>query len=48
MSNPKYSGKLLQINNPRDAFGIAMYELDLDVNTKDAADWEKAFLIMGL
>ena len=47
MSNQKYSGKLLQINNPRDAFGIAMYELDLDVNTKNAADWEKAFDLLA-
>ena len=47
MSNTKYSGKLLQINNPRDAFGIAMYELNLDVNTKDAADWEKAFDLLA-
>ena len=47
MSNPKYSGKLLQINNPRDAFGIAMYELGIDVNTKDAADWDRAFDLLA-
>ena len=43
MSNPKYSGKILQINNPRDAFGNVMYELGIDVNTTSHADWDRAF-----
>ena len=40
--NEKYSGRILQFNNPRDAFGTAMYKLGLDVNSNDKADWDKA------
>ncbi len=40
--NEKYAGKILQFNNPRDAFGTAMYKLDIDVNTTDRAEWDKA------
>ncbi len=40
--NEKYRGKILQINNARDAFGTAMYYLGIDVNTTDRADWEAA------
>lgn len=40
--NPKYKGKILQFNNPRDAFSTAQYKLGLDVNSTDRADWEKA------
>ena len=47
MSNPKYKGKLLQINNPRDAFGIAMYELGIDVNTTNKAQWDAAFGLLA-
>ncbi|MCQ2427507.1 MAG: extracellular solute-binding protein [Clostridia bacterium] len=43
MTNPKYSGKILQYNNPRDAFGVAMYAQNLDVNSKDRAVWQQAF-----
>ena len=41
--NPKYSGKILQFNNSRDAFGTAMYKLGIDVNTTDKAEWQKAY-----
>ena len=41
--NPKYSGRILQFNNSRDAFGTALYKLGLDVNTTDKADWDKAY-----
>ena len=41
--NEKYSGKILQFNNSRDAFGTAMYKLGIDVNTTDKASWDKAF-----
>lgn len=41
--NEKYSGKILQFNNSRDAFGTAMYKLGIDVNTMDSADWDKAY-----
>lgn len=43
MWNEKYSGKILQFNNSRDAFGTAIYKLDLDVNSSDKADWDKAY-----
>ncbi len=35
--NEKYSGKILMIDNSRDAFGIAQYLLGYDVNTTDKA-----------
>ena len=41
MWNEKYSDKILQYNNSRDAFGTAMYKLDVDVNTEDKAEWDK-------
>ena len=41
--NEKYSGNILQYNNPRDAFGTAMYRLGIDVNTTDSAEWQRAF-----
>ena len=41
--NEKYSGQILQINNPRDAFGIAQYKLGYDVNDTDPALWDDAF-----
>ncbi len=37
MWNEKYAGKILMIDNPRDAFGIAQYLLGYDVNTMDKA-----------
>ena len=42
MWNEKYSGKILQFNNSRDAFGTAMYRLGIDVNTTDTAQWDQA------
>ena len=38
----KYSGKILQFNNPRDAFATAMYWKGLDINSKDYTVWEQA------
>ena len=35
MWNEKYAGKILMIDNSRDAFGIAQYLLGYDVNTMD-------------
>ncbi len=40
--NEKYKGEILQINNSRDAFGIAQYKLGLDVNSTDRAVWDQA------
>ena len=38
MWNEKYAGKILMIDNSRDAFGIAQYLLGYDVNTTDKAE----------
>lgn len=40
--NEDYKGKILQFNNPRDAFGTAIYSVGGDVNTTDVAVWETA------
>ena len=40
--NPKYTGKILQLNNPRDAFGSAMYWKNIDINSTEEADWDLA------
>ena len=42
MWNDHYSGKILQFNNSRDAFGTAMYKLGISVNTTDKEMWQKA------
>ena len=43
---PKYKGKILQFNNPRDAFGTAMYWNNLDINSKDPAVWNHALELL--
>ena len=43
MWDENYKGKILNFNNPRDAFGTAMYKLGIDVNTSDTSDWDAAF-----
>ena len=40
--NENYKGKILQFNNPRDAFGTAMYWKNIDINSKNPDDWNKA------
>lgn len=42
----KYAGKILQFNNPRDAFATAMYWKDLDINSHDYSVWEKALELL--
>ena len=44
--NEKYSGKILQFNNPRDAFGTAMYYKKLDINTPDKDVWQEALRVL--
>lgn len=41
--NEKYADKILQFNNSRDAFGMAMYKLGLDVNSEEKTVWDKAY-----
>ncbi len=43
MWNEKYAGNILQYNNSRDAFGIAMYRLGIDVNTTSEEDWTRVY-----
>ena len=43
MWNSKYSGKILNFNNSRDAFGVAMFYKGLDVNSTDEAVWNQAY-----
>ncbi|MBQ9083230.1 MAG: spermidine/putrescine ABC transporter substrate-binding protein [Clostridia bacterium] len=42
MWDERYAGQILQFNNPRDAFGTAMYSLGIDVNTTDKSKWVRA------
>ena len=39
----KYAGQILQFNNPRDAFGTAMYALGIDVNNATEEEWQRAY-----
>ncbi|MBR7163640.1 MAG: spermidine/putrescine ABC transporter substrate-binding protein [Clostridia bacterium] len=41
--NEKYADKILQFNNSRDAFGMAMYKLGLDVNSEETTVWDTAY-----
>ena len=40
--NPKYSGKILMFDNPRDAFAIAQKRLGLSMNSTNPEDWNAA------
>ena len=42
----KYAGKILQFNNPRDAFATAMYWKGLDINSHDYSIWEQALELL--
>ena len=46
--NEKYKGKILQFNNPRDAFGTAMYWKNININSSDPADWDSALELLKL
>ena len=46
--NTDYSGKILQFNNPRDAFGTAMYYKNIDINSSNIEDWEAALELLKL
>ncbi|MBO4217045.1 MAG: spermidine/putrescine ABC transporter substrate-binding protein [Clostridia bacterium] len=41
--NESYSGKILNFNNSRDAFGVAMFCKGLDVNSTDVKVWNEAY-----
>ena len=40
--NKDYAGKILQFNNPRDAFATAMLYHGIDINTADKDEWQQA------
>ena len=40
--NKDYSGKILQFNNPRDAFATAMFYHGIDINTANRDEWLEA------
>ena len=44
--NEKYKGKILQFNNPRDAFGTAMYWKNININSSDPEDWNYALELL--
>ena len=44
--NEKYSGQILQFNNPRDAFATAMYWKGMDVNSTDPEVWDAALELL--
>ncbi len=44
--NEKYAGKILQFNNPRDAFATAMYWKGLDINSDDPEVWDEALELL--
>ncbi len=46
MWNEKYTGDILQFNNPRDAFATAMYKEGLDINSTDPEVWDEALEIL--
>ena len=44
--NSKYKGKILQFNNPRDAFATAMYWKNIDINSEKTEDWDTALELL--
>ena len=42
MWDERYTGNVLTFNNPRDAFAIAQFALNIDLNTTDIAEWNRA------
>jgi spermidine/putrescine transport system substrate-binding protein len=42
----KYTGQILMIDNPRDAFAIALLDLGYSVNTTDAGELNKAYELL--
>lgn len=43
MWDEKYSGKILNFDNSRDAFATAQFYQGLDINSENTADWDKAY-----
>ena len=47
MFSDEYAGKILLIDNSRDAFGMALYYLGYDVNTTDEAQIREAYQLVA-
>ncbi len=43
MWDEKYAGKILNFNNPRDAFAISQFYQGLDINSEDSKTWDLAY-----
>lgn len=43
MWDERYSGKILNFNNSRDAFATAQFYEKLDINSTNESDWDKAY-----
>ena len=44
--NEKYSGNILQFNNPRDAFATAMFMAGLNINSTESDVWDQALELL--
>jgi len=44
--NGDYTGKILQFNNPRDAFATAMYRESININSDNIEDWHRALELL--
>lgn len=42
----RYAGKILNFNNPRDAFALAQWKAGIDLNTTDPDEWNTAFELL--
>ncbi len=45
--NPKYKGKILQFNNPRDAFATAQFYQGTKINSTDTSTWNSALSLLS-
>ncbi|MBR5721362.1 MAG: spermidine/putrescine ABC transporter substrate-binding protein [Clostridia bacterium] len=46
MWSEKYTGNILQFNNPRDGFGTAQFYLGYDVNSENPEEWRNALELL--
>ncbi|MBO4769973.1 MAG: spermidine/putrescine ABC transporter substrate-binding protein, partial [Clostridia bacterium] len=46
MWSDKYTGNILQFNNPRDGFGTAQFYLGYDVNSENPEEWRNALELL--
>ena len=42
----RYAGKILNFNNPRDAFALAQWKAGIDLNTTDPDEWNTAYELL--